>query len=282
MNTKRWNTIFVVLSLFLGLAAGVSAQVAPYPQNPYKGDSLDVLRYRVVYELDYLQDPTDREFVTKDFVRLDIGSHLSKEYSGLYYQADSAFYEAAVANKPINFTFEVVPPWVLYKNYEKPGSLLVDYRLPMKAPVARYEDALPKISWQLTGEKSELLGYPVEEAKCAFGGRQWTAWFTSEIPISDGPYKFGGLPGLILDLKDSEGDYHYRCVSFTEAAAPEAILLWSWRRVEKLSLDQLKNIVRQLHGNVEVALRALGDNNTQFAGAAMVDMPYNPIEKDWK
>lgn len=39
------------------------------------------------------------------------------------------------------------------------------------------------------------------------GGRQWIAWFTNEIPFQDGPFKFYGLPGLIVKLEDSE-DYH--------------------------------------------------------------------------
>ena len=45
-----------------------------------------------------------------------------------------------------------------------------------------------------------------------FGGRIWTAWFAPEIKTSDGPYKFLGLPGLILKLEDDKGDYRFSFV----------------------------------------------------------------------
>ena len=52
-------------------------------------------------------------------------------------------------------------------------------------------------------------GYSAQKAVAEFGGRVWTAWFTKEIPLSDGPYKFSGLPGLIVKLEDDKGDYKF-------------------------------------------------------------------------
>lgn len=68
-------------------------------------------------------------------------------------------------------------------------------------------DEKPNLKWNITSEKQKIGIYQTQKATTDFGGRQWTAWFTSEIPIQDGPYKFSGLPGLIVKLEDSDQDF---------------------------------------------------------------------------
>jgi GLPGLI family protein len=52
-------------------------------------------------------------------------------------------------------------------------------------------------------------GFNVQKAITDFAGRKWIAWFTADIPIPDGPYKFYGLPGLILKLEDTTGSHKF-------------------------------------------------------------------------
>ncbi|MDQ1095070.1 MULTISPECIES: GLPGLI family protein [Chryseobacterium] len=67
-----------------------------------------------------------------------------------------------------------------------------------------------KQHWKLIDDKTSIiLGYKAYMASTEFGGRKWIAWYTKEIPISDGPYKFYGLPGLILKITDSDGAYTF-------------------------------------------------------------------------
>jgi GLPGLI family protein len=61
------------------------------------------------------------------------------------------------------------------------------------------------INWTLTDDYSYVLGYRCQKATCKFRGRSFEAFFTSEIPYNDGPYKFDGLPGLILKVKSVDG-----------------------------------------------------------------------------
>lgn len=64
------------------------------------------------------------------------------------------------------------------------------------------EDTLGAIDWTIyPAEKRRIAIYECTKAIGSFGGRQYEAWFTYDIPIPSGPYKLGGLPGLILEAK---------------------------------------------------------------------------------
>lgn len=51
--------------------------------------------------------------------------------------------------------------------------------------------------------------FNLQKATARYGGRNWIAWFTEEIPISEGPYKFNGLPGLIFEIYDDKENYKF-------------------------------------------------------------------------
>ncbi|AZA81520.1 GLPGLI family protein [Chryseobacterium lactis] len=71
-----------------------------------------------------------------------------------------------------------------------------------------YEEDRP-LSWKISSETRKIGEYRVQKAETDFGGRKWTAWFTTDLPYQDGPYKFGGLPGLIVKVEDDKGDYSF-------------------------------------------------------------------------
>ncbi|MBW8358748.1 MAG: GLPGLI family protein [Weeksellaceae bacterium] len=71
-----------------------------------------------------------------------------------------------------------------------------------------YEEA-DKLSWTILPQKEKIGEYNTQKATTEYGGRKWTAWFTTEIPFPDGPYKFGGLPGLIVKVEDDKQNYSW-------------------------------------------------------------------------
>ncbi|MDR6404895.1 MULTISPECIES: GLPGLI family protein [Chryseobacterium] len=71
-----------------------------------------------------------------------------------------------------------------------------------------YEEDRP-INWKISFETMKIGEYKVQKAETDFGGRKWTAWFTTDLPYQDGPYKFGGLPGLIVKVEDDKGEYSF-------------------------------------------------------------------------
>ena len=71
-----------------------------------------------------------------------------------------------------------------------------------------YDDPV-KFNWNILPEKQKIGEYNTQKATTEFGGRKWTAWFSSDIPFQDGPYKFYGLPGLIVKIEDDEKNYSW-------------------------------------------------------------------------
>ncbi|MEO6039670.1 MAG: GLPGLI family protein [Saprospiraceae bacterium] len=67
------------------------------------------------------------------------------------------------------------------------------------------EDTLGAIAWLLQPEHKRFGKFDCRRATGLFRGREYEAWYTLEIPIPSGPFKFGGLPGLILELQSTDG-----------------------------------------------------------------------------
>ena len=77
-----------------------------------------------------------------------------------------------------------------------------------------YTENLPLLfNWQIEDEMREVCGYECIKATCHWRGRDFTAWFTPDIPVEYGPWKFGGLPGLIMKVSDNEGIYTFEAVA---------------------------------------------------------------------
>ncbi len=66
--------------------------------------------------------------------------------------------------------------------------------------------------WKLIDETKIINTINCKKAEVSYKGRNWTAWYSAEIPLPYGPYKFSGLPGLIIKITDNKGDYDFELV----------------------------------------------------------------------
>ncbi len=89
---------------------------------------------------------------------------------------------------------------------------LTNHSLVYKSRIGRDNYSYPEtpvFEWKILPETVKIGDYQTQKAETKFGGRTWYAWFTQEIPLQDGSYKFSGLPGLIVKVQDAKGDYSF-------------------------------------------------------------------------
>lgn len=74
----------------------------------------------------------------------------------------------------------------------------------------KYSEPVEEREWTIVDDSTKtILGYDCIMATANYHGRNWTAWFTPEVPMSTGPWKLLGLPGLILEAIDSTRQHHF-------------------------------------------------------------------------
>lgn len=132
----------------------------------------------------------------------------------------------------------------------------------------RYEEPAGVIDWEISDSVRTVLGYDCQMASADFHGRRWTAWFTPEIPLQEGPWKMSGLPGLILKARTNDGLYIFTATGLqqTDKAIGPIYLAEDYEKVTRESFWKAK---RQFVDN------PIGNVNAQLAISGMSIKPAN-------
>lgn len=230
---------------------------------------IDTAKVICSYEYKHTNDTLKADAIQDDLLYLQIGDKHSKCYSYYTFRYDSlcstpqGFMELQqmivklnrLLAKENDFPPHIDHPFFrlttrIYKNYPEGKMTVSDFILDN---YYIYEDDLDAQEWALAEDSAKIiLGYECQKATCRFRGREWTAWYAIDIPISDGPWKFMGLPGLIMEVYDKEKQQYY-CINGMQKANSEPIYFGSIgidaKRFEKTTFQTfLKASYRNLRG----------------------------------
>ncbi|MGI9579769.1 GLPGLI family protein [Chryseobacterium sp. RRHN12] len=186
--------IIVAFSLLLALAANAQNQ-------------------RFIYEYKYSIDSTAKGKPETEIMFLDVVSKGSKFYSKDVFESDSLMTasmekQLQAGSTEVNFSGIKFKGKVLYSVEKSYPDYSVSFFNNLSADEYLVQDER-KQGWQILPEKEKIGTFNAQKAVCNFAGRKWTAWFTPDLPIQDGPYKFSGLPGLIVKIEDASRTHSF-------------------------------------------------------------------------
>ena len=241
------NSNFLFFTLFI-----ITASFAQKTSEEFK--------YKATYKLTFQSDSTNTESRQTENMLLYLGDKISHFGSEGSIIKDSLMSNRDPNNKSMaalgKIQAQIPPTKFNYHIYKKLDQNTLIFAEKIVKTKYLYKEALNQINWEILPETKTLHDYKLQKATCNFAGRKYTAWFAPEIPIPDGPYKFNGLPGLIMEITDQKDHYSFELVSLKTLKTPvnhefeiEDYLEISQKELEKVS----ENYDRDPIGAVEEA-----------------------------
>ena len=247
--------------------------------------------YKTLYYTDTLKFK-DAIWMGDEFI-LEVGSKVSK-----YYSKSTDAYERVRSDPEANAAYQKslkMPPeagrgnrparhstLVIYNNYPKGkrtihDAIFFDYYI--------YEDDNLPQQWTVISDSVKtILEYACQKATCSYRGRNYEAWYAIDLPVNAGPWKFSGLPGLIMSVQDTKGHYTFEIKGLMKVKEPIEYIEYSNRKYShsdrktflKTNAKSLQiGIVRYLEANAPKG--SSSSDFKQTGGGAKYDL----LERDY-
>jgi GLPGLI family protein len=243
----------------------------------------DSLRGAFTYLMQYKPNTLSSDYVIKELYSLQISDNRAFFISENKLKFDSAF-TAQYKQNSSTFDFRSMPIsrsnfLIIQTNnksqfYEAIGMTMLSYDSPVID------------NWRLVDETKVINSFTCKKAEGRYKGRDWTAWYSTEIPFPYGPYKFSGLPGLIVKITDKTGDYDFELVK----SVPSSKLKRKTITVNKARFQNAKLVTKKELTQARKNFRENAKNELESMGTVFSDgqnrqkinetdkKGYNPIE----
>lgn len=254
----------------------------------YAQKKIDEAYLKCQYDYTYIQDTLSGKTV-KDWLVLQIGENLSKCYSYYSMQVDSIFASPdrdVILRQQINAAIGSKTEWphkrmkaYVYKNYPQ-GKMTVTDGLLMQDYI--YEDTLYAQNWVIQDSSKLILGHECQKAVCQYRGHCWTAWFAMDIPITDGPWKLCGLPGLIMETTSEDNSHTFKLLGLEKVSKEPIVFSKTYvgnNKFEKTTFEKfLKEQYIFLFGDFQSQTQLQGIDILKIEKVGSKTWKYKPLE----
>jgi len=268
----------ICFSSFAQVQLSLPANEAKKIITATKKDTIDICKLRVHYRMEYIKNIEEPTKKTHYYMLLQIGKNSSKFSDFARLTADSLIdiyakqkkSEAQCFNKMLPY-YQGTSPLNVYKNYPT-GKITVIDRASFAGSFKYSEDNI-KLNWKMQQGTSKICGYSCKKATTSFRGRNYAAWYAPNLAYSDGPWKFSGLPGLILKVTDDKNEYSFECVVIEKAMSNEYIY-FKYNDFINTTREKFNETAKKVNGNPTPYIEMRGIKQP----VQTKKTPYNPIE----
>lgn len=263
--------IVIILSSLIVLCEGLQAQPKLNGRTPVREKRgydqrmvIDTARVRVLYALNAKNIEDENTYI--DLGKLEVGKRVHKYSSEFLYLSDQKAIQwkkekGHQGRVPKSFWMggqkEHQENWseLVFSDYIIRGNELTEQScMPLWAERdnGHYTEEWPLMKWTLSDESQAILGHNCQKATCRFRGREFVAWFATDVPINGGPWKFGGLPGCILKVYDKDKIYVWEAVAIERGTYP--ISQYPEKLYPKASRKRIYKLQRRYNENYRDAI----------------------------
>lgn len=192
---------------------------------------------RIIYDVSVIQDSL---LIEEDVFYLDIHESKSIYYNKIHFENDSI----NKISSPDSGYLVSTKPFYTYENKKTSYFEFININV--------YEvQSNDEIKWEISDDIKKWENYTLQKATTRYGGRDWEVWFTNEIPIPEGPLFLKGLPGLIVEAKDTENQYSLKMIGIKKISDFDEIdfLKNAQNRSVKINLKQYKKLKIEFYQN---------------------------------
>ena len=194
---------------------------------------------RFTYRYDFAPNEFKKDSLITNYMRLDTNGFESNFYNEVKFKVDSIkktsndmglIVNAGRMDRNLNY--------YILKNYSNREVIYstkfttIDFRIP--------ETEIPV--WKLDEERKLIGSWNCQKAITYYKGRNWIAYFTSDIPVNDGPYKFWGLPGFIVEIFSEDKSHKFSLIQIEKIENPN--IQYPPKNAKTISYEKYREYLR--------------------------------------
>lgn len=245
---------FTILILLCTIFNCAYAQLPPAPQTLERSECIDTTQVELVYSFKFRFDRNGKN--SEDIRKVQIGRKCVKDFSYVVFYYDSLATESMKKGLQSQNIPSQTYPCEITTDINT-HSVSMKYRLMLNAGVLCYNSSVKPFEWQYSdADTLTIAGHLCYEANTLLAGRHYRAWYATDVPVPYGPYKFYGLPGLIMKIEEENGLFVWELNKVEFIKKP--IYAYTYENEQECSESKAKQIIYKMMTSPMVFLQSVG------------------------